>query len=468
MTAEIAIMNKIAVALAADSAGTIGSKIYNSENKLFMLSKHYPVGIMVYDLLSFMGVPWEYIIKTYRNELDKRSFGTLQGYADNFIENLLDIIPINLQKAYFKDFTKNHFEEIRIIIDQYLNQMNATDVQLSNILKSNCEGISNTCVINSLDLNKKIQISIVLDGYKIITKNNVDHKWAIIPEEFIKDVENDEDYQRIITELIYEIFGDLIIMGDFTEQLKDIAILKFYEIHLTGVVIAGFGEDEKFPSVISTNIGPQINGNLEAKPNKKETCKIEHFKGARIIPFAQHEMVDAFLDGVTPKYHEEAKKCLKGLVKNNSEKILQIIDDTKAAFGEESVSEEFLISLKEKITDVQDGSHEIKFNQEMEKVKKEHKNPILAAINVLPKDELALMAESLVDITSLKRKASINELETVGGAIDVAVISKNDGFIWIKRKHYFDPNLNHHFFKRYYDTLSDQKIETHNNNEKDK
>lgn len=346
--------------------------------------------------------------------------------------------------------------------------MNATDVQLSNILKSNCEGISNTCVINSLDLNKKIQISIVLDGYKIITKNNVDHKWAIIPEEFIKDVENDEDYQRIITELIYEIFGDLIIMGDFTEQLKDIAILKFYEIHLTGVVIAGFGEDEKFPSVISTNIGPQINGNLEAKPNKKETCKIEHFKGARIIPFAQHEMVDAFLDGVTPKYHEEAKKCLKGLVKNNSEKILQIIDDTKAAFGEESVSEEFLISLKEKITDVQDGSHEIKFNQEMEKVKKEHKNPILAAINVLPKDELALMAESLVDITSLKRKASINELETVGGAIDVAVISKNDGFIWIKRKHYFDPNLNHHFFKRYYDTLSDQKIETHNNNEKDK
>lgn len=117
MTAEIAIMNKIAVALAADSAGTIGSKIYNSENKLFMLSKHYPVGIMVYDLLSFMGVPWEYIIKTYRNELDKRSFGTLQGYADNFIENLLDIIPINLQKAYFKDFTKNHFEEIRIIID---------------------------------------------------------------------------------------------------------------------------------------------------------------------------------------------------------------------------------------------------------------------------------------------------------------------------------------------------------------
>jgi hypothetical protein len=30
----------------------------------------------------------------------------------------------------------------------------------------------------------------------------------------------------------------------------------------------------------------------------------------------------------------------------------------------------------------------------------------------------------------------------------VAVISKNDGFIWIKRKHYFDPKLNPRFFAK--------------------
>jgi len=41
--------------------------------------------------------------------------------------------------------------------------------------------------------------------------------------------------------------------------------------------------------------------------------------------------------------------------------------------------------------------------------------------------------------------------ETVGGPIDVAVISKGDGFIWIKRKHYFSPELNHHFFDNYYE-----------------
>jgi len=38
---------------------------------------------------------------------------------------------------------------------------------------------------------------------------------------------------------------------------------------------------------------------------------------------------------------------------------------------------------------------------------------------------------------SLKRHVS-DDFESVGGPVDVAVISKNEGMIWIKRKHYFD------------------------------
>ena len=40
--------------------------------------------------------------------------------------------------------------------------------------------------------------------------------------------------------------------------------------------------------------------------------------------------------------------------------------------------------------------------------------------------------------------------ETVGGPVDVAVISKGDGFVWINRKHYFKPELNAPFFKNYF------------------
>lgn len=86
MTAEIAIINKLAVALASDSAGTVGKKIHKSVNKLFMLSKYAPVGIMIYEGLEFMGIPWETIIKTYRENLGKTKFSSLIDYVNDFLK----------------------------------------------------------------------------------------------------------------------------------------------------------------------------------------------------------------------------------------------------------------------------------------------------------------------------------------------------------------------------------------------
>ena len=68
-------------------------------------------------------------------------------------------------------------------------------------------------------------------------------------------------------------------------------------------------------------------------------------------------------------------------------------------------------------------------------------------VATLPKDQLAEMAESLVSLTTLKRRVSSEE-ETVGGPTDVALITKGDGLIWIKRKHYFSPELNPSYFAR--------------------
>ena len=61
------------------------------------------------------------------------------------------------------------------------------------------------------------------------------------------------------------------------------------------------------------------------------------------------------------------------------------------------------------------------------------------------------MAESLVNITSIKRKftSSDSSDESVGGPVDVAVVTKGDGFIWIKRKHYFDMQNNTGFSEKY-------------------
>jgi len=83
---------------------------------------------------------------------------------------------------------------------------------------------------------------------------------------------------------------------------------------------------------------------------------------------------------------------------------------------------------------------------------------VLNVVSILPKDELAFMAESLVKLTSFKRRVTM-ETETVGGPIDVAVISKGDGFIWIKRKHYFKSSENPQFFINYSWEIENEKKE---------
>ena len=67
----------------------------------------------------------------------------------------------------------------------------------------------------------------------------------------------------------------------------------------------------------------------------------------------------------------------------------------------------------------------------------------------LDKEDMANMAESFISLTSLVRRMQPGE-ETVGGPVDVAVISKGDGFVWINRKHYFRPELNAPFFNNYF------------------
>ena len=92
MTAEVSIMNKHGMSMAADSAITSGfdgvPKVYNSANKLFPLSKEHPIGFMVYGSASFMEIPWEVIIKSYRDYLGNKRFNNVQDYFDDFMDFL--------------------------------------------------------------------------------------------------------------------------------------------------------------------------------------------------------------------------------------------------------------------------------------------------------------------------------------------------------------------------------------------
>lgn len=89
MTALVGILNKHAVAIAADSAVTVnvssGHKVLNSANKIITLSKYHPIAVMIYSSASFMGTPWDLIIKLYREQLKDEEKNTVKEYIEDFI-----------------------------------------------------------------------------------------------------------------------------------------------------------------------------------------------------------------------------------------------------------------------------------------------------------------------------------------------------------------------------------------------
>jgi len=169
--------------------------------------------------------------------------------------------------------------------------------------------------------------------------------------------------------------------------------------------------------------------------------KINDKNGALIRAYAQNDVVTTFMEGADPIYDKLIEKYVYNLLHSQYPKAILAelkTDDESAKIGLEKRLQETAARL------MHDFSNVIK----------QHKNvshiwPVMGTIRSLPRDELAVVAETLANLTSFKRKVS-PESETVGGPIDVCVISKGDGFVWIKRKHYFKPELNRHFFDNYF------------------
>lgn len=56
---------------------------------------------------------------------------------------------------------------------------------------------------------------------------------------------------------------------------------------------------------------------------------------------------------------------------------------------------------------------------------------MVTALDLFNLEEMAKMAENLIAVTNLQRHISSSE-ESVGGPIEVAIITKTGGFKWIK------------------------------------
>lgn len=431
MTAEVAIMNREAIALAADSAVTfreeMGPKIFTSASKIFTLSKYQPVGVMIYGNSKLMGIPWETIIKIYRDRIGQKTFKTVGEYADNFLKFLSKeerLFSDEEQNWYVEISIRSYFlfieEEITKSVEKVIKESSeideaATDQITSQIVTVHFERWRDTELLPSVTANFKCEFT--------------------------------KKYGDLINTAQQEIFEKLPLTEKTSNQLTEIAVNLFVKFPTgrpapgtSGVVIAGFGTEDVFPVLESFSVEARIGNYLKHKRNEEESVKLIFPINAAIRTFAQSEMVSAFMTGVDPNYQSAIDEDMRQMCISYPQVLVDNIDALDQPEKE---------NLKNHLTDIGQKVFD-RCREKLQNYRQEHYvEPVMSVVQVLPKNELAAMAESLINLTSFKRKVSMEE-ETVGDPIDVAVISKGDGFIWIKRKHYFDRELNQQFFANYY------------------
>ncbi len=411
-------MNRQAVAIASDSASTAideyGRPIYSTAHKIFALSDTEPVGIMIYGSAAFMGIPWETIIKIYRDKLGHTVFSSLQEYGHSFVEFLKrekTFAPRDIQEQYVEDNLFAYMDALRSYIHQSIDyHFNYEEELDSNQLRE--------LVADMIDKELERWKS----GVTAITEVEV----------FTRKFRG--EYSRLIDEIVREVFEDLPINDQAQLSLERLsaALFSYFPkssevLPYSGIVITGFGEADIFPSLVSYKVqGTALD---ELKYTEEAVRAINHENSAMIIPFAQGEVMRTFIDGISPMMENFYEDFIEEIFRKYPGFILDELV--------EEMDPEERMQYEEKIREIGVENFTNSFNQIRQFQYEINIKPILTIVSILAKGELAEMADSLVNLTCLRKKFS-NEDETVGGPVDVAVISKGDGLVWIRRKNYYD------------------------------
>ena len=413
MTSIVGVLNKRAVAIAADSAVTVGDthKVMNTGNKIFSLSKYAPVGIAVYGSASMMDTPWEVIIKCYRRELKARKFQYLREYVDDFMHYLRKHEFFSSVEIQRKNLTIQIYNFLNICEEKAKKRVNYT----SNPTQAVVDELNNCKTVNmaSTDIFSEFQ-SYGFAEFLLYARNEIQivlgqSKIPSITQYFNEFAESFYYYMRV---------ASIDRSGH------------------TGLVFVGYGEEEIYPCLYNIVTTLYFDHRLQYRYGEQVEIRNE-LPSASIVPFAQVEATQTVIRGINPSFYN--------IISNNLNTALTAFRTASSNFARQNNAQ----VIATQIDNIDVSALTLTFTKSAQnEFFEKYTRPLINTISLLSISDMANVAESLVALTSLVNRMTPRE-ESVGGPVDVAVLSKGDGFIWIKRKHYFDPDLNNQFFNNY-------------------
>lgn len=394
MSVGVCVINRNGIALAADSAGTFNGNemFYNSMNKVFSLSRTNIAGVITYGNLSIYSVSVEQILKEFSVYLDT------QPTMTDFFEILLFFQKFIKEKISYYKFDKAETVYCqgwikRLVVDWGNKLKGVADSpnfedEAKQIISELGDIVTNSVKVENYDISS--YISSKYAGFYDFIIN------IVIPE-----IKNYETIKQQLWENIC-LFFNLSLKDEIKAR--------------TGLFFAGYGKDDAFPKYMEIELYSVINGEIKFRIVNK--FQEENNQG-QIKPLAQDDVILTFCRGISNTF-------INYIPQKTDELISQKINDLPETFSEEQKNDlrNILSTCKTEL-----------INSINAQIQNNNVDPIFKSVDLLPLTEMAFLAENLVNITSLKRLYSLDgSQQTVGGPTDVAVISRCDGFVWIKNK----------------------------------
>jgi hypothetical protein len=202
-----------------------------------------------------------------------------------------------------------------------------------------------------------------------------------------------------------------------------------YWYNESGIVIAGFGSAEFLPSLRCYAADLIVGDTLRGVEEEDRRADITAERTAVVTAFAQGDMVSLFMNGIDDDYSSFVRSFIAESFLVRYPELFSKLLAKRLSGTPRNLRAQLVRQLRNAGTKLVSAleSGISAYAREMCSA------PIVQIVDHLPKEELAAMAEALVNLTSFKRHVT-GQAETVGGPIDVAVISRGDVLLWIKSK----------------------------------
>jgi hypothetical protein len=417
MTSEVLMLNKNAVVIAADSAVTTGRdphpRYSKTANKIFDLSRCGNVAVTIFAAAEIDCVPWELALKQFRQHDAKKSqHPKLEDYVGavvGYLEGNTGLFPPGYQNELLmmRLFQAALFvlQEISQRFPDFVNEAHS-EAQRTAAWSAGVTSLSQELALLGIATPLTNPV-----GQELQAQASGFHA-LLIPE-----LAKSKEY----------------VHADVT-QLTTLAIdslLKrpFDFLGYTGLVFAGYGEEEIFPSFVHVEIYGHIGKTLLWKEVNRYA--ITHSNDALILPFAQSSMIDRFTDGFD-------QALMLNVTLGSMDSFNSIISDLEASgiVIPAAVSGPIITRRHTEFIDAWKRKNwEANFH------------PLRRVLNSLSVPEMGHLAGSLLVLEELRERVT-SPSESIGGPIDIAAITKSEGLVWLKRKHFFQPELNQRYAGR--------------------